>query len=243
MKRLRLFAGLAAFCLALISLSISAQATLGAPTDLSITGSTAHLTISWSAPLENGGSTITAYDLRYIRNDATNKSEDQWSLEASAWSSGSLTYTLTGLARDIAYDVQLRAVNANDDGPWSAIATASTTDHSDTTSGATTLALGSSIEGSINPADDADYFRIVVPSQDDLWVYASGGLELLASSSMPGASCSSGTRMAYTLTSLAHSPSASWSIQEPTTSRWRVVKGSLPGPTRFTLIPPPRLAT
>ena len=46
MKRLRLFAGLAAFCLALISLSISAQATLGAPTDLSITGSTAHLTIS-----------------------------------------------------------------------------------------------------------------------------------------------------------------------------------------------------
>ena len=36
-----------------------------------------------------------------------------------AWTSGPLTYTITGLAGDTEYDVQVRAVNAVGDGLWS----------------------------------------------------------------------------------------------------------------------------
>ena len=44
-----------------------------------------------------------------------------------AWTSGPLTYTITGLAGDTQYDVQVRAVNAVGDGLWSDTESAATT--------------------------------------------------------------------------------------------------------------------
>ena len=96
------------------------------------------------------------------------------------WSSGSLAHTINGLRRDTSFDIQVRAVNSgtsNTDGPWSATKEGSTTDHGGSSSAATTLSLGSSLEGSIDPVDDEDYFRIVAPSGTDLWVYTSGELD------------------------------------------------------------------
>ena len=91
--------------------------------------------------------------------------------------SESLTYTLTNLRRDTSYDIALRAENTDGAGEWSDTTTASTTDHGNSTSDATTLALGSSIEGSIDPATDADFFKIVVSGRKDLLIYASGPLD------------------------------------------------------------------
>ena len=87
---------------------------------------------------------------------------------------------MQGCGGDTSFDIEVRAVNSgtsNTDGPWSGTKEASTTDHGGSSSAATTLSLGASLAGSIDPADDADYFRIVVPASTDLWVYTSGALD------------------------------------------------------------------
>ena len=78
-----------------------------------------------AGPLSDGGADITAYDVRHVRSDATDKSDDQWTVVDDAWTSagGALEYTVSGLATDVQYDVQVRAVNPAGDGLWSATGT------------------------------------------------------------------------------------------------------------------------
>ncbi len=78
-----------------------------------------YLTIGWEAPEDIGASAITSYDLRYIRTDATNKADDNWTPKMRIWSAGDLVYDLPGLTLDVGYDVQVRAVNTAGAGPWS----------------------------------------------------------------------------------------------------------------------------
>ena len=75
------------------------------------------ITVTWAAP-NNNGATITSYDLRYILTSADETDDDNWTVVDSAWTSGDLTYDITGLAAQ-SYDVQVRGVNAAGDGPWS----------------------------------------------------------------------------------------------------------------------------
>ncbi len=93
--------------------------------DLVATDAQNAIDLTWSAPSGNGGSAITAYDLRYIRSDAPDKSDANWTVVEDVWSTGSgaLIYELTGLSGGTQYDVQVRAVNGSGDGPWSATAT------------------------------------------------------------------------------------------------------------------------
>ena len=99
------------------------QTTPGAPTISSTTSGDGTLSISWSDPSSTGGTAITSYDLRHIRSDATDKANpDSWNLEEGVWESGSLEHTITGLTNEVEYDVQVRAVNAVGNGPWSASA-------------------------------------------------------------------------------------------------------------------------
>ena len=77
------------------------------------------LTVAWSAPAEDGGRDVTAYDLRYIRSDASDKSDTNWTVKDSIWSSSALEYSLDGLTNSVGYEVQVRAVNAVGEGPWS----------------------------------------------------------------------------------------------------------------------------
>ena len=83
------------------------------------------LTVTWRAPIETRGLTPITYDLRYIPTDADETVEANWTLVDSIWKIGfyPLEYVLTGLTAGAQYDVQLRAVNAAGDGPWSATAT------------------------------------------------------------------------------------------------------------------------
>ena len=103
--------------------SATPQTVTDAPAVNLITPGDGALAVSWSAPSDTGGSSITSYDLRYIRSDALDKADDRWTVRDGIWTSGDLEYTLSGLTNGVGYDVQVRAVNDAGNGPWSAIAT------------------------------------------------------------------------------------------------------------------------
>ena len=67
------------------------------------------------------GEPVTSYDLRYIRSDATDRSDEHWDVRTSIWNQGdeSLAYELTGLVDDVSYDIQIRAVAGTTTGSWS----------------------------------------------------------------------------------------------------------------------------
>ena len=98
-------------------------ATLGAPVIRSVTPGLGSITLSWSAPASDGGATVTAYDLRYIRSDAPDKADANWTVVEDAWTTGSgpLSHELTGLTGGTQYDVQIRAISGSGEAPWSAV--------------------------------------------------------------------------------------------------------------------------
>ena len=77
------------------------------------------LTIAWTAPTDTGTSAIKAYGLRYIETSADETVDANWTVRDNAWTSGDLEYTIPNLTDGTAYDVQVRAVNDDGDGPWS----------------------------------------------------------------------------------------------------------------------------
>ncbi len=161
----------------------NAQSAPDTPTITSTTPVTRSITIEWSAPANDGGAPITAYDLRYIRSDADSARKmdrSNWTLREDIWSGGGLRYTLLNLRRDTPFDLELRAVNSAGDGAWSATQTGHTRDHGDTISTASRLPIGSFVQGSIGGADDVDVFRVVVSETTDLWIYSSGPLDTSA---------------------------------------------------------------
>ncbi len=88
-----------------------------APTIDSLIPGDKSITVAWSGPEDD----VTAYDLRYIRSDAGDKSDARWTLVDDAWTTGGseLSYTIASLDLAVYYDVQVRAVNAAVDGEWS----------------------------------------------------------------------------------------------------------------------------
>ena len=76
------------------------------------------ITINWSQPVHSGASSVIAYDIRYIRADGDTTNESSWTLVDNAWTSGALTYTITGLENWVLYLIEVRAVNSNGDGDW-----------------------------------------------------------------------------------------------------------------------------
>ena len=164
--------------LLLLVAGVQAQSLPGAPTNGSAAeGSTATgLDISWSAPIDDGGSPITAYDLRYILSHIREPADDQWSPVEDVWSSGALQYQLTDLGHDSEYNLQLRAVNATGDGSWSEIFTGATKDHDRIHSDPTELTLGVPMTGRIFPQGDHDNFTFELTERADVWIFTSGSI-------------------------------------------------------------------
>ena len=95
----------------------------GPPTITTVTPDDGAIAVAWTAPSNDGGTALMAYDVRSIRSDHPDKADDaNWTLEEDAWTSGSgaLEYTITSLSGNTQYDVQVRAVNTVTDGDWSA---------------------------------------------------------------------------------------------------------------------------
>ena len=82
-------------------------------------GSGDGITVAWSPPDDDGGADITGYDLRYILVSGDASTGSNWTRVDGAWSSGDLTYTVSGLTEGWQYEAQVRAVNAAGEGPWS----------------------------------------------------------------------------------------------------------------------------
>ena len=98
----------------------------GQPTITTVTPEGGAIGVAWTAPSNDGGTALIAYDVRSIRSDHSDKADDSnWTLEEDAWTSGSgaLEYTITNLSSSTQYDVQVRAVNTVTDGDWSATMT------------------------------------------------------------------------------------------------------------------------
>ena len=91
----------------------------GAPDIDAVTPGGGTLTIEWKEPTVTGATAITSYDLRYIREDATDKSDDNWTLLTDVGTPGNLSHTITGLTGGVKYEYQIRAHNDSGHGPWS----------------------------------------------------------------------------------------------------------------------------
>ena len=68
------------------------------------------------------GDEITSFDLRYILTTADETIDSNWTVRTRAWTSGPLRYAQGGLTNASGYDVQVRAVNSEGEGAWSATA-------------------------------------------------------------------------------------------------------------------------
>ena len=128
-----------------LGLSYCSVSSPEAPIIATVTSGMDLLVISWSAPASDGFSAITAYDLRYIETAADETVDSNWTVVEDVWTTGGgdLQYTITGLTADTEYDLQVRAVNAVGEGPWSATATGTPT-----TAG--TCATGSAVADAAN---------------------------------------------------------------------------------------------
>ena len=121
-----LAAGICALlCLLAAPMDVGAQDVPGAPTIDDVISRAGWLLVLWDAPTDDGGSDVTAYDLRYIETDAADKADANWEEKEDIWTTGDggFRYALRDLINDTEYDVQVRAVNADGDGDWSATVT------------------------------------------------------------------------------------------------------------------------
>ena len=82
------------------------------PTVTTTPGSMTGLDVFWVAPDNSGRPTITGYDLRYRAGTAGGWTADPQDISGTSAS-------ITGLAEDTSYQVQVRALNEDGDGDWS----------------------------------------------------------------------------------------------------------------------------
>ena len=100
------------------SASVTPAAVPAKPSAPTLTVGDQQLSVSWSAPANNG-SDITDYDVQY-----SSDSGSTWTEWNSSNTSTTTSATITGLTNDTSYQVQVRATNGVGDSLWSDSATA-----------------------------------------------------------------------------------------------------------------------
>ena len=162
----------------------AAQTAPGAPTIDAVAGTTNTLTVIWSAPLDDGGATISAYHLRYTEGDPTNMDDANWTFRRRAWTSnsGSLAAVVSGLRGGTAYGVQVQAVNSTGPGAWSDPVSGTTTDYGDTATTAAALVLSATtpavVAARIGSETDKDVFSFVLTEDAELMVRSTGPVDV-----------------------------------------------------------------
>ena len=170
-KRLLPAALCALLLLTLALVYVRAQTNVApAPVIDSITQGDGWLAAAWTA---STSTTVTAYDLRYIETSADETIDANWTLEEDVWTTGSgnLEHAVIGLTNGVQYDVQVRAVDAQSDGEWSATVTGTPTDYGNSRGAARQIDLNTSVVGSIHSTTDDDYFQITVSEASGVFIY------------------------------------------------------------------------
>ena len=97
----------------------------GPPQSVTLTAGNTEIAVSWAAPIDDGGSDITDYDVRYKLSSAS-----IW-ITTHAFTGTGTSTTIEGLVNGSAYDVQVLASNAGTGtgtgtgtGPWTTTASA-----------------------------------------------------------------------------------------------------------------------
>ena len=86
------------------------------------------LTTTWAPPAS--GPAVSAYDLRFVLTENDERIEANWTIVHNVWADeGDHWYVITGLSAGEQYDVQVRAVNADGQGPWSITASGTPAGH------------------------------------------------------------------------------------------------------------------
>ena len=170
-----------------------------APSIHTLTAAETWLAVHWHVPSSDGGSAVTNYDVRYIRTDATDKTDSKWTMveDVRAARTGRRLHVANGLTTGVQYDVQVRAINANGNGTWSATSTATPADAPASRTSAVSLPLmnlwagalqpqyDNSFSGSIASGTDVDYYKITItrsqaPILSGFWIYAESGIDTKA---------------------------------------------------------------
>ena len=90
----------------------------GQPTDVASVGGNDGATISWNAPVSNGGAPVTAYVVTMSHHQG-------------CWTTSATTCTVTGLTNGTLYRIRVRASNSVGEGKWSAPVTVQPSDAPD----------------------------------------------------------------------------------------------------------------
>ena len=111
-----------------LNLTVEGPTAPTAPTIGAATPEGASLTVTWTALAATGGAGATAYNLRHLRSDATDKADANWTLStvSAVPDSSTMSYWLQDLEGSTTYDVQVQAVNDAGSSSWSASVTATT---------------------------------------------------------------------------------------------------------------------
>ena len=86
----------------------------GVPRRVTADGGSGSIAVTWQAPSEDGGSSITSYAIQHRRY----RSGSSWT-ENIRYEGSSTSYTIRRLGDDTQYEVQVKARNAVGDGPYS----------------------------------------------------------------------------------------------------------------------------
>ncbi len=83
------------------------------PTVERVTSGDRELAVEWSAPIDDGGSSISGYDVEYrIKDSGASWTRDRSSLSDTEW-------TIDNLDNGVEYEIQVRARNSRGPGDWS----------------------------------------------------------------------------------------------------------------------------
>ncbi len=141
----------------------------GAPAVAATSGTSTGLTVTWTAPANTGKPAIDDYDVRY-GTDGTN-----WTELDDTSKSTALTVDITGLTPGASYQAQVRAGNAEGDGPWSASGTGSTSSPGNTAPEITNKVTGRTLSIAENTSGTLYTFTATDANADTITWRLTGG--------------------------------------------------------------------
>ena len=174
MRRFGILAGIA--CLLVLgaaSISWAQSDPPAAPTISSITPGYQSLSVDWKIPSDVDDADITAFELRQIESDASNKTDNaNWTLTEGLTSRRSWGI-LEGLTIGTQYDVQARLVT-DADGTWSSTSTGTPAGPGTSFATATELAPNVGVVGYLSSSTDSDYFKFELSSVSEVLLFTAG---------------------------------------------------------------------